>query len=193
MSRAVYGGLQTNPPKGSHMSIAPATPHASAPAVRLRVPTDEDALTWYRVFDDPEVMEFFGGRRADLCDYEELTARQRRHDAELGYCLWTLSDEEDAVLGFTGAQPWPHAHYGPVGAIEIGWRLGRTAWGRGYASAAARTTLERVRAAGVGEVVAMVHERNARSMAVAERLGMRRAESYDTPRGQVAVCFRLEL
>lgn len=193
MSRAVYGGLQTNPPKGSHMSIAPATPHASAPAVRLRVPTDEDALSWYRVFDDPEVMEFFGGRRADLCDYEELTARQRRHDAELGYCLWTLTDEEDAVLGFTGAQPWPHAHYGPVGAIEIGWRLGRTAWGRGYASAAARTTLERVRAAGVGEVVAMVHERNARSMAVAERLGMRRAESYDTPRGQVAVCFRLEL
>ncbi len=145
------------------------------------------------MFDDPEVMEFFGGRRADLCDYEELTARQRRHDAELGYCLWTLTDEEDAVLGFTGAQPWPHAHYGPVGAIEIGWRLGRTAWGRGYASAAARTTLERVRAAGVGEVVAMVHERNARSMAVAERLGMRRAESYDTPRGQVAVCFRLEL
>ncbi|MFD5204075.1 GNAT family N-acetyltransferase, partial [Streptomyces sp. NPDC058375] len=47
--------------------------------------------------------------------------------------------------------------------------------------------------AGVGEVVAMIHSRNARSMAVAERLGMRRAESYDTPRGQEAVCFRLEL
>ncbi|MFD8940488.1 GNAT family N-acetyltransferase, partial [Streptomyces californicus] len=136
------------------MSIAPATPHASAPAVRLRVPTDEDALTWYRVFDDPEVMEFFGGRRADLCDYEELTARQRRHDAELGYCLWTLTDEEDAVLGFTGAQPWPHAHYGPVGAIEIGWRLGRTAWGRGYASAAARPPAERGRGRGGGAVVA---------------------------------------
>lgn len=56
-----------------------------------------------------------------------------------------------------------------------------------------RTTLERLRAAEVGEVVAMVHSRNARSMAVAERLGMRRAESYPTPRGQEAVCFRLEL
>ncbi|MBW3705460.1 GNAT family N-acetyltransferase, partial [Streptomyces griseus] len=54
-------------------------------------------------------------------------------------------------------------------------------------------TPERLRAAGVGEVVAMVHSLNTRSMAVAERLGMRRAESYDTPRGQVAVCFRLEL
>ncbi|SCE61962.1 hypothetical protein GA0115253_109934 [Streptomyces sp. Termitarium-T10T-6] len=43
------------------------------------------------------------------------------------------------------------------------------------------------------EVVAMIHSRNARSMAVADRLGMRRAESYETPRGAEAVCFRLEL
>ncbi|PCG86800.1 GNAT family N-acetyltransferase [Streptomyces sp. WZ.A104] len=175
------------------MSIAPASPPASAPVVRLRVPTDEDALSWYRIFDDPEVMEYFGGRRADFSVYEELTARQRRHDAELGYCLWTVTDEDDTVLGFTGAQPWPHTHYGPVGATEIGWRLGRAAWGRGYATVAARATLERVRAAGVSEVVAMIDSRNARSTAVAERLGMRRAESYATPRGQEAHCFRLEL
>ncbi|MFD9423724.1 MULTISPECIES: GNAT family N-acetyltransferase [unclassified Streptomyces] len=172
------------------MSTAPV----SHPAVRLRVPTDEDALTWHRVFDDPEVMEFFGGRSAEFSVYEELTARQRRHDAELGYCLWTMTDEEDRVLGFTGAQPWPHTTYGPVGEIEIGWRLGRAAWGRGYASAAARTAVERVRAAGVPEVVAMIDSRNARSVAVAERLGMRRAETFTTPRaGQVAWCFRLEL
>ncbi|MEI7030608.1 GNAT family N-acetyltransferase [Streptomyces pratensis] len=175
------------------MSTAPVSPPASAPAIRLRVPTDEDALTWHRTFDDPEVMEYFGGRSSELSAYEELTARQRRHDAELGYCLWTVTDERDTVLGFTGAQPWPHTHYGPVGATEIGWRLGRAAWGRGYATAAARTTLERVRAAGVSEVVALVDVRNARSIAVAERLGMRRAESYATPRGREACCFRLEL
>lgn len=194
MSRAVYGGLLNNPPKGSLMSIAPVPPTAPAPAVRLRVPTDEDALFWHRVFDDPEVMEFFGGRRADFSVYEELTARQRRHDAELGYCLWTVTDEDGTVLGFTGAQPWPHTHYGPVGAIEIGWRLGRSAWGRGYATAAARTTLERLRAAGVPDVVAMIDSRNARSISVAERLGMRLAETFTTPRpGQEARCYRLEL
>ena len=66
MSRAVYGGLLNNPPKGSLMSIAPVPPTAPAPAVRLRVPTDEDALFWHRIFDDPEVMEFFGGRSAEL-------------------------------------------------------------------------------------------------------------------------------
>lgn len=190
MSRAVYGCLLINLPKGSPMPLVPDT----APSVHLRVPTDEDALAWYRVFDDPEVMEFHGGRAAEYSVYEELTARQRRHDAELGHCLWTVLDDSGAVLGFTGAQPWPHRSFGPVGEIEIGWRLGRSAWGHGYATAAGRATLERMRALGVPEVVAMINTRNARSVAVAVRLGMRRAETYTSPVSkQEAYCFRLAL
>ncbi|MFF3884602.1 GNAT family N-acetyltransferase [Streptomyces sp. NPDC001914] len=150
------------------------------PAVRLRVPTDEDALAWHRVFDDPEVMEFHGGRAAERSVYEELTARQRRHDAEHGFCLWTMVGPGDEVLGFTGAQPWPHA-WGPAGKIEIGWRLGREHWGKGYVTAAARTTLERVRAAGVTDVVAMVNAGNTRSIAVTRRLGMELAERFTLP------------
>ncbi|MET8855682.1 MULTISPECIES: GNAT family N-acetyltransferase [unclassified Streptomyces] len=150
------------------------------PEVRLRVPTDEDALEWHRVFDDPEVMEFHGGRAAERSVYEELTARQRRHDAEHGFCLWTMVGPGDEVLGFTGAQPWPHA-WGPAGEIEIGWRLGRAHWGKGYVTAAARTTLERVRAAGVTDVVAMVDAGNTRSIAVTRRLGMELAERFTLP------------
>ncbi|MEU3187165.1 GNAT family N-acetyltransferase [Streptomyces sp. NPDC006923] len=164
------------------------------PVVQLRVPTEEDALAWHRVFDDPEVMEFHGGAAAEMSVYEELTARQRRHDAVHGFCLWTMLDDHGEVIGFTGAQPWPHQSYGPVGEIEIGWRLGRGHWGRGYATAAARTTLERVRAAGVGEVVALVNSRNTRSLAVTRRLGMAAAETYVPPgSGQEAYCFRLAL
>ncbi|MFF2063722.1 GNAT family N-acetyltransferase [Streptomyces sp. NPDC058200] len=164
------------------------------PVVQLRVPTDEDALAWHRAFDDPDVMEFHGGASAELSVYEELTARQRRHDAERGFCLWTMLDEHHEVIGFTGAQPWPHESFGPVGEIEIGWRLGRAHWGRGYATAAARATLERVRAAGVGRVVAMVNSRNTRSVAVTRRLGMELVETYTTPVSkQEAYCFRLEL
>ncbi|MFD7612059.1 GNAT family N-acetyltransferase [Streptomyces sp. NPDC059828] len=169
----------------------PAAP--AAPMVRLRVPTDEDALVWHRIFADPEVMEFHGGAPAELSEYEELTARQRRHDAEHGFCLWTAVDEEGEVLGFTGAQPWPHA-WGPVGEIEIGWRLARAAWGRGYATTAARTTLERLRAAGVPSVVAMVAAENERSIAVTRRLGMELAETFTTPVGKrTGYCFRLDL
>jgi hypothetical protein len=42
----------------------------------------------------------------------------RRHDAELGYCLWTVLGEDGEVVGFTGAQPWPQTAYGPVGTTE---------------------------------------------------------------------------
>jgi RimJ/RimL family protein N-acetyltransferase len=163
------------------------------PDVRLRVPTDEDAFAWHRIFADPEVMEFHGGKAAELSVYEELTARQRRHDAELGFCLWTMVGPEGEVLGFTGAQPWPR-EWGPRGEIEIGWRLGRAHWGKGYVTAAALTTLERVRAAGVSDVVAMVRPGNERSIAVTRRLGMEPAEVFAHPTSaEPAHCYRLAL
>ncbi|MFD5948837.1 GNAT family N-acetyltransferase [Streptomyces collinus] len=163
------------------------------PAVRLRVPTHEDAFAWHRIFDDPDVMEYQGGRSAELSVYEELTARQRRHDAELGFCLWTVLDESGQVIGFTGAQPWERA-WGPAGEIEIGWRLGREHWGKGYVTAAARQTLERMRTSGVPGVVAMVDARNSRSIAVTQRLGMRLAETFTTPASQrTGHCYRLDL
>ncbi|MFC9296108.1 GNAT family N-acetyltransferase [Streptomyces sp. NPDC057011] len=162
------------------MTTSPTRP---LPVVQLRVPTDEDARAWHRVFNDPEVMEFLGGP-AELSLYEEFTARQRMYDAQLGYCLWTLLDADGEVLGFTGAQPWPaEKAWGPVGELEIGWRLGRAAWGKGYAYAAALATLERVRAAGVPYVVSMIDDANVRSIAVAERLGMTLAERFPLPGG----------
>ncbi|MGC5565648.1 GNAT family N-acetyltransferase [Streptomyces sp. FR-108] len=163
------------------------------PVVHLRVPTDEDAFAWHRAFDHPDVMEFHGGKSAELSVYEELTARQRRHDAEHGFCFWTMLDEEGRVMGFTGAQPWPY-EWGPKGEIEIGWRLGREYWGKGYVTAAARATLERVRATGVSQVVAMVNSRNERSIAVTRRLGMELAETFTSPTSdQFGHCYRLAL
>jgi RimJ/RimL family protein N-acetyltransferase len=163
------------------------------PAVRLRVPTDEDAVVWHRIFDDPDVMEFQGGKAAELSVYEELTARQRRHDAERGFCLWTMLDESGQVIGFTGAQPWEY-QWGPQGEIEIGWRLARAHWGKGYVTAAALQTLERVRAAGVPTVVAMVAAENKRSIAVTRRLGMHLAERFTAPVSRrEGHCYRLEL
>jgi len=167
------------------------------PAVSLRVPTEEDARAWHRVFDDPDVMEFHGGT-ADLPSYEELVARQRAHAAERGFCFWTMLDRGGAeggeVIGFTGAQPWPHPTFGPVGEIEIGRRPARPYWGRGYVTAAARMTLERVRTAGIGSVVAMVDARNARSVAVTRRLGMELERTFplSAPERE-AYCFRLHL
>lgn len=193
-SESAESSVPSAMPSSVPSSTPPSTPEKSLPVVRLRVPTEEDAYAWHRVFDDPEVMEFHGGRSAEVSVYEELTARQRKHDAERGFCFWTMLDENDEVVGFTGAQPWPLDDWGPAGEVEIGWRLGRAHWGRGYATAAARATIDRVRAKGLDHVVAMVHPQNTRSLAVTERLGMTLSRTYESQRSGVQIpCFRLEL
>jgi ribosomal-protein-alanine N-acetyltransferase len=76
------------------------------------------------------------------------------------------------------AVPGFEAHFTP--AVEVGWRLARSAWGKGYATEAARAALtfgfEQV---GLEEIVAFTAVGNQRSRAVMERLGMSHAPADD--------------
>jgi ribosomal-protein-alanine N-acetyltransferase len=70
-------------------------------------------------------------------------------------------------------------------AMEVGWRLARSAWGHGYATEAARAALQfAFTEAGLRQVIAMTTPANVRSQAVMRRLGMTRdpAEDFDHPR-----------
>jgi ribosomal-protein-alanine N-acetyltransferase len=66
--------------------------------------------------------------------------------------------------------------------LEVGWRLRRSAWGRGYATEAGRAALGfAFEALGRDEVVSFTVTGNHRSRAVMERLGMRYLAAYDHP------------
>jgi RimJ/RimL family protein N-acetyltransferase len=102
-----------------------------------------------------------------------------------GWGLFALEElASGAFLGFTGlARVDFDAHFTP--AVEIGWRLARPAWGRGYASEAARAAAGFAFArAGLEELVSFTVPANARSIAVMRRLGMVRdpADDFDHPR-----------
>jgi RimJ/RimL family protein N-acetyltransferase len=57
--------------------------------------------------------------------------------------------------------------------IEIGWRFRRDAWGAGFAAEAARAILDHAFGAlGLAEVIADIHPENARSVRVAENIGL---------------------
>ena len=94
---------------------------------------------------------------------------------ERGFGLWAVEVLGVAPFaGFVGLSvPRFEAHFMP--AVEIGWRLDRPYWGRGYATEAARASLadgfERV---GLREIVSFTIPINLRSIAVMERLGMTR-------------------
>ena len=74
------------------------------------------------------------------------------------------------------------AHFTPC--VEVGWRLARPHWGRGYATEAAQATIAfGFEQAGLDEIVSFTAAINRRSQAVMLRLGMTRdpAEDFDHP------------
>ena len=102
-----------------------------------------------------------------------------------GFGLWAVEVAGGPpFIGFVGlAVPRFEAHFTP--AVEVGWRLAREHWGRGYATEAARAALDYgFGTVGLEEVVSLTVPANTRSIAVMERLGMTRdpADDFDHPR-----------
>jgi RimJ/RimL family protein N-acetyltransferase len=135
-----------------------------------------DAAPFARINADPEVMRFIGaGRVLGRGLSDDLIARFEREWDERGFGLWAVSRRDDpgeALLGFCGLSV-PAFLPAVLPAVEVGWRLARSAWGRGYATEAARAALgfgfdEHA----VSEIIAIVDPANDRSRRVAEKLGM---------------------
>jgi RimJ/RimL family protein N-acetyltransferase len=132
---------------------------------------------------DPEVMRHF----PRPLTRQESDALAEQADADLrrqGWGLWALEERATGrFLGFTGlARPRFEASFTP--AVEVGWRLGRAAWGFGFATEAARAVVQLAfDELDIDELVSFTVEGNARSRAVMRRLGMRHdpADDFDHP------------
>ncbi|MEU8171437.1 GNAT family N-acetyltransferase [Microbispora hainanensis] len=147
----------------------------------LRRWREDDKEPFAALNADPVVMEHFPA----TLSREESDALAERIEAgfdEHGFGLWAV-EADGEFIGFTGLSvPRFTAPFTPC--VEIGWRLARSAWGRGYATEAARASLEDgFGRAGLTEVVSFTAVPNVRSQAVMRRLGMTRdpAEDFDHP------------
>ncbi len=70
----------------------------------------------------------------------------------------------------------------------MGWTLARAAWGRGYAKEGARASLDYAfDTLGADHVISVIHPDNARSIAVAERLGERYERMWNLDGAEVAI------
>ena len=153
------------------------------PRLVLRHWRDEDRDPFAAMGADPQVMEHFPA----VLTREQSDAFVDRVGADLerrGWGLWAVEESSSGrFLGFTGLNvPGFDAPFLP--ATEIGWRLRRDAWGRGYAGEAARGVLEVAFAdLELDGLVSFTATSNRRSQAVMARIGMRRdpAEDFDHP------------
>ncbi|MBV8300585.1 MAG: GNAT family N-acetyltransferase [Candidatus Dormibacteraeota bacterium] len=150
----------------------------------LRRWRDEDLEPFAALNSDPEVMRFF----PKMLSREESDSMVMNFEygfAQNGFGLWVVEVTSDhSFAGFVGLNvvraPIPCAP-----AVEAGWRLARSHWGLGYATEAAGAALRfGFDVAGLEEIVAFAVEANTRSLAVMQRIGMRRDLSgdFDHPR-----------
>lgn len=130
---------------------------------------------------DPEVMEHFPSVLS-RGESNAMVARIRQHFVKHGYGLWAV-ERDGEFLGFTGLAWTDVLAAEPEGApaLEVGWRLARSAWGHGYATEAATAAL----AYGLTvapEIVSLTALTNTRSQAVMDRIGLHRVRKFDHPR-----------
>ena len=151
----------------------------------LRRVTAADVDNLLALDGDPEVMRYLEPRvktRA-LIETEVLPLFLGRHQRHPGFGRWAADARDGGdFVGWFGLRPvqpseaamvdWPDAPPGS-GVAEIGYRLRRSAWGRGYATEGARALVHRAfTELGVREVVATTMTVNTRSRAVLERAGL---------------------
>lgn len=131
---------------------------------------------------DPEVMRYFP---APLTRAESDAAIDRFEDSfeRQGFGLWALQVcGTGRFIGFTGLNPMPRGTPGS-GGMEVGWRLARTAWHQGYASEAARASVDvALNQVGLDELWSITAVLNIPSQAVMRRIGMSLHASFEHPR-----------
>jgi RimJ/RimL family protein N-acetyltransferase len=159
-------------------------PELRTPRLVLRQWRDADLEPFARLNADAETMRHFPAPLSRAAS-DALALRERARLAARGWGLWAVEAPEAApFVGFVGlAEPGFEAHFTP--AVEVGWRLAREHWGRGYATEAARAALAFAFAElGLDEVVSFTSPLNVRSRRVMERLGMAHApdDDFDHPR-----------
>jgi len=132
----------------------------------------EDREPFAALNADPQVMEHFPATLTRL-ESDDLADRIEARFAERGWGFWAV--EVPGVTSFAGfvglSVPRFETHFTPC--TEVGWRLAVDFWGCGYATEAARASLQfGFKTLGLDEIVAFTVPGNARSRAVMDRIGM---------------------
>lgn len=172
--------------------IGDATPLVAVPVLHtrrlvLRAFVERDLDAYAAMCADHEVMRHIGGggpleRGLAWRQMAMFVGEWSLH----GYGMWAIESREDGRLlgraGFLHPPGWPEA--------ELGWLLARDAWGLGYAGEAVRAARTHGRERlGLPAPVSLIRPENARSIALAGRLGAIR-ESRIVLAGGEALVYR---
>ena len=147
----------------------------------FRLTTERLLLRHFHILDDEAMFHIFGDidvmRFGDGIQTREWVKNWIRTSLERYYQTWgfgpyaVVEQSSRNVIGYCGLFYFPDICGQPE--IEIGYRLARSAWGRGYATEAALSVRDfAFTTLGIRRLIAMIDPSNVASIRVAEKIGM---------------------
>ncbi|MFI6604683.1 GNAT family N-acetyltransferase [Nonomuraea sp. NPDC050536] len=151
--------------------------------LRLRMWRESDLDPLAAMDGDPEVMRYISDGSTRTREQTAATlVRLRQGWEERGFGLFAVEVRETGRLAGWAGLAVPEFLPEVMPAVEIGWRLGREHWGRGYATEAAREVLAfGFGKLGLAEIVSIAHVDNQASLRVMAKLGMRPTRRTTVP------------
>ena len=150
----------------------------------LRDWREEDFELFFKHTNTPAVMKWLGGVLPEE-NHQWMRDRLETYRRDNGFTFWVLERKSDGgdltgeFLGFCGLKR-SNEEGGPIGDVEIGWRLREDAWGKGYAKEAAMASLAQgFGRFGAPHILALTVQENTASWGLMQRLGMERREDLD--------------
>ena len=151
------------------MKVAPLeAPTLTTERLTLRMLHESDFEEYYEVHRDPEVTRYTTRTQLSRMDAWRHLAMIAGHWHLRGFGMWGVFETETSRfvgrVGFHEPDGWPD--------FELGWTLGRAAWGKGYATEAARRCLRYAfEEMGRDHLISLIDPANTPSIRVAERIG----------------------
>ncbi len=129
-----------------------------------------DAVVLHRIYQTEGVLRYFPDTNPPSLERVQRSVdRNLAHWEQYGYGTWGIQPVSEAeIVGWAGLQYVPE-----LDNTEVGYLLDRPFWGQGYATEAARLSLQfAFERLGFDHVIALVHPENIASQRVLEKCGM---------------------
>lgn len=137
------------------------------PRLLLRAFLPSDAIGMYTLNADPEVIQYTGDVPFSSIQDAQVFIDSYDHYDQHGYGRWTCLLRDQTYIGWCGLK------YHQSQPVDIGFRFLREYWGQGYATEAARASLEYgFTSLDLTEIMGRADQDNLASVRVLQKIGM---------------------
>jgi ribosomal-protein-alanine N-acetyltransferase len=148
--------------------------------LRELLPSDAEGM--FELDSDPEVHRYLGNNPIRHVDQaKQIIDHVRRQYVDVGIGRWAMEEKETGnFLGWAGLKLNREPMNNHVDYYDVGYRLLKKHWGRGYATEAAKASLDYgLSRLNLTDIYGIADANNLASRKVLEKIGLQFVEAFD--------------